>query len=171
MKGGPWFWFNIFYSYILNIIMLGFVYTGISACFPFVSMAGKRYFGCVLIPFVGNAISLGGLNPFHDLDLTPILFIVSGMVYAYGLFRYQMDVLPIARDKLFEDMLDGLIVQDVQNRIVDINLVAQEMTGVSSSWIGKSAELAFAEWPGLAEIYNTANEMSIEICVPQDPAT
>ena len=170
IKGGPWFYFNIFYSYILNIIMLGlFIQAYRRASHLFRRQVSIILVGA-LIPFAGNVIILGGLNPFHDLDLTPILFIVSGMVYAFGLFRYQiLDVLPIARDKLFEDMLDGLIVLDVQNRIVDINPAAQEMTRVSSSWIGKSAEVAFAEWTGLAEIYNATIETSIEICVSQDP--
>ncbi len=170
LNGGPWFWFNVLYSYTLNFMMLGlFIQAYRRASLLFRRQAGIILAG-VLIPFVGNAISLGGLNPFHDLDLTPILFIVSGLVYAFGLFRYQlMDVLPVARGQLIENMRDGLIVLDAQNRIVDINPAAQEMTGVSSSEVGKSAGITFSAWPGLAEIYSAVIETHTEISVSQNP--
>ena len=170
LNGGPWFWFNVLYSYILNFMMLGlFIQAYRRASLLFRRQAGIILIG-MLIPFVGNAISLGGLNPFHDLDLTPILFIVSGLVYAFGLFRYQlMDVLPVARGQLIEYMRDGLIVLDAQNRIVDINPAAQEMTGVSSSEVGKLAGITFSAWPGLAEIYSAVIETHTEISVSQNP--
>ncbi len=170
LNGGPWFWFNVLYSYTLNFMMLGlFIQAYRRASLLFRRQAGIILIG-MLIPFVGNAISLGGLNPFHDLDLTPILFIVSGLVYAFGLFRYQLlDVLPVARGQLIENMRDGLIVLDAQNRIVDINPAAQEMTGVSSSEVGKSAGITFSAWPGLAEIYSAVIETHIEIRVSQNP--
>jgi PAS domain S-box-containing protein len=80
-----------------------------------------------------------------------------------------MDVLPVARHKLMEDMRDGLIVLDVQNRIVDINPAAQEMTGISASRVGKSAETDFAFWPELSEIRRATVETRIEIRISQDP--
>jgi len=170
LNGGPWFWFNLIYSYVLNFMMLGlFIQAYWRASHLYRRQAGLVLVG-VLIPFLGNMLSLGGFNPFPDLDLTPIMFIISGLVYAYGLFSNQlMDVLPIARDKLMEDMRDGLIVLDVQNRIVDINPAAQEMSGISSGWIGKPAQTAFAAWADLGDIYSATVETRMEIRISQTP--
>jgi len=53
-------------------------------------------------------------------------FALGGLTIAFAIFRLRfMDLLPIARQKVFESMPDGVIVLDKQNRIVDINPAAQ----------------------------------------------
>ena len=67
-------------------------------------------------------ISILHLSPFPGLDLTPLVFSISGIFYAYGLFRYRMmDLAPIGRDAVLEKMGDGMLVVDDITRVVDIN--------------------------------------------------
>ncbi|MBN1874812.1 MAG: PAS domain-containing protein [Anaerolineae bacterium] len=79
-------------------------------------------------PWVANFLYLTGLNPFPYLNLTPLSFALTGLVIAWGLFRYRLlDVIPVARDKVFESIRDGVIVLDAQTRIVDLNPAARAL--------------------------------------------
>jgi PAS domain S-box-containing protein len=52
------------------------------------------------------------------------------LAVTWGLFRYRLlDIMPVARDAIIEGMGDGVIVLDVQNRIVDLNPAARRIIG------------------------------------------
>ena len=58
---------------------------------------------------------------------TPISFTLSGLVVAVGVFQFHLfDLAPLARNALIENLDDGILVLDAQNR-VDINPVAQSI--------------------------------------------
>ncbi len=106
--------------------------------------------GSLIVPWIGNIIYLSGLNPFYGLDLTPFSFTFCAVVMAIGIFRYRLlDVLPIAREMVFEHIDDGVIVLDVQQRIADLNPSAQRITGLSMADVGRPAQEAMPAWPEL----------------------
>ena len=52
---------------------------------------------------------------------------------AWGLFRYRLfDIVPIARERVLENMADQVIVLDAQERVIDINLAALRTLGKKS---------------------------------------
>ncbi len=62
-----------------------------------------------------------GLNPFPGLDLTPFLTFLVVLV-AFAIYRFQLlRIGAFARDVLFENLAEGVIVLDSVNRIIDIN--------------------------------------------------
>jgi PAS domain S-box-containing protein len=74
------------------------------------------------IPWVVNFFYLLDIRPLKHIDLTPYAFIITAWVISLGLLRFGLfDIIPIARGKVIEAMSDGVVVIDVQNRIVDIN--------------------------------------------------
>ena len=137
-SGGPWFWFFILYTYIQVFILIGlFVQAYLHASGLFRRQVGTMLFA-TLTPLAGNILGLLGSSPFPNLDLTPFLYTISGMIYAYALFGLRLlDVVPIARHKLVDEMTDGVIVLDASKRIVDINPAAERLIGISSSAIGQ----------------------------------
>jgi diguanylate cyclase (GGDEF)-like protein/PAS domain S-box-containing protein len=172
LNGGPWFWINVIYSYGINFVVLGlFVQAFRRAPHLYRKQTGTILIG-MLIPFIGNVFCLARLNPFPDLDITPFAFIVTGLMFAFGLFRYRLlDIVPIARSKLIESMKDGVIVVDQQHRIVDTNPAAQGMLGISGVMIGLPAERVFDGWHDLSEKYLKSGEAWIEIITTQNPAS
>jgi signal transduction histidine kinase/CheY-like chemotaxis protein len=102
------------------------------------------------IPWIGNFIYLFGLKPPYGLDLTPFGFAIAGLLMAWALFRYRMlDVLPVAREAIVENMHDGVLVLDDRNRIVDVNPAAQTILGRAEAELtGQSIELIWGAWPG-----------------------
>ena len=141
LNGGPWFWFFVFYTYLFIFIVIGlFAIAYFRASKLYRQQTGTILVGS-LLPVTGNILSLAGFSPFPNLDITPFIFTLSGLVYAYGLFGFRfLDVVPVARDRLVEEMADGVIVLDIQNRIVDVNPAVQRLIGINTSAIGKSAD-------------------------------
>ena len=138
--GGPWFWIFVFYSYtqILFVIFL-LVQEYLRAFNLYRRQIGSLLFAACL-PVVDNILGLAGFRPFPNLDLTPFIFTVSGLIYAYALFGLRMlDIVPVARHKMVDEMADGVIVLDANRRIVDVNLAVQRLIGIATNAIGQLA--------------------------------
>lgn len=166
--GGPWFWTNIVYSYVLSIMSIWLL---LKTFLTTHSLLYRRQVGLVLIsaliPFGANIISLVKLNPWPDLDLTPIAFSVSGVVIGLSLFRYRfLEVVPVARDILVENMNDGVIVVDELDRVIDINLAGAHLLGVEiSTAVGQRVNTLV---PGLVTLQTVSAERGQseqEICL------
>lgn len=131
-QGGFWFYVNIFYSYGLILISL------ILLIIRFLQLPGliRSQIGVILLgailPVLVNLVSLLGVHPLPDLDLTPIVFVLSSLIFSYGLFRHRLLlIVPVARSVLIESMRDGVLVLDQQNRVVDYNPAARALLGIS----------------------------------------
>ena len=168
--GGPSFWINVIYSYAIYLLVAGFFAREYARATNFYRhQIGTILLG-MLLPWVGNLITFAGLSPFKDLDITPFIFILSGLIFDYGLFHYHlMDIVPVAHDKLIESLPDGVLVLDAHKRIVDINPAARGMTGLSLKAIGKPAESTLANWLNMQDVYSTTTEIQIEVRVSRAP--
>ena len=122
-----------------------------------------------MAPWVATVIYLFGLSPFPHLDLTPFSFIILGLACALGLFRYQLiDITPIARHLVVEGLQDGVITLDPQDRIVDVNPVAQRLFGRSADQlIGRPAADILTGISGL-QFPMRGDDMSEEVAFEQD---
>lgn len=149
LRGGIWFYVNAAYSYLLNLISIGLLLRAVFRTTGLYRRQGLIIILGVVLPWIGNVISIAGLGPFGDLDLTPFLFTFSGMVFAFGLYRYRLlDLVPIARDFLVERMSEGLVVVDAMDRIVDINPSAKGIFGVDDKILGQSFSDVVSRWKG-----------------------
>jgi len=145
LGGGPWFWINVLYSYglvLFAIFLLIHAYRHTAR--PLRGQTAVVLIGA-LMPWAINITGVMGLNPFPNLDLTPLAFTITCICFTVGFSRYRLfDIVPIARDALIESMNDGVMVLDAQNRIVDVNRAALQMIGKPGQLvIGEPAELVF----------------------------
>ncbi|QLG47531.1 histidine kinase N-terminal 7TM domain-containing protein [Natrinema halophilum] len=63
-----------------------------------------------------------------NIPSTPLAFSISGVLYGYAIFRFRfLDIAPVARDTVIDNMRDGYLVVDPSGRIVDINDAGQEL--------------------------------------------
>ena len=105
----------------------------------------------VPLPWLANVLYVSGKSPVPVWDLAPIAFGLAGFALSLGIYRFRLlDLVPLARDKVYESLHDGLVVLDPQSRIVDINPAAGAM-------IGKNIEQVFGRpfgefFPGLLEL-------------------
>jgi PAS domain S-box-containing protein len=106
----------------------------------------------------------------YRIDLTPSAFTVSGLAMAWGLFRLRLfDIIPMARDAVIENISDGVIVLDTQNRLIDINPAAQRIIGYSlSDVIGQPFARVLPQQPELVEHSNVRMvEALLEIVIEE----
>lgn len=162
---GPWFWVHSAFSY--TCLLLGTIlFIRMVLAFPrlYRLQAGFLLLG-VLAPWISNGLYLAGLRPIPHLDLTPFAFTLTGLAAGWNLFRFHfLDVVPVARRAIVEGMQDGVIVLDAQNRIVDLNLAAQQIIGQPATAIlGQPAGQVLAGWPDLVERYRDIIEANSEI--------
>lgn len=162
---GPWFWVHLAFSYVC-LLFGTILFIRMALAFPrlYRLQAGLLLLG-VMAPWVSNSMYLAGLRPIPHLDLTPFAFTLTGLAAGWNLFRFRfLDVVPVARRALVEGMQDGVIVLDAQNRIVDLNLAAQQIIGQpATAVLGQPDSQILAGWPDWVERYRDILEANSEI--------
>ncbi len=103
----------------------------------------KQYISIILaalIPWITNLIYIVGYRPFGHIDLTPYAFIITSSTIAFSLLRHSLfNLIPIAREKVIENMSEGVIIIDSQYRILDINsVVLKFLNATHNEIIGKN---------------------------------
>lgn len=165
---GPTFWVHAIYSYVLLLLgTISLVQILINSPHLYRHQMGAAVVGA-LIPWGANAVYLFGLSPFPYLDLTPLAFTGTGLCLTWGLFRYHfLDVVPIARDAIVEEIGDGILALDAHGRIADINPAGQQILGPTATHaLGKPLPEIF---PALAAalpidpLANGSTELSLDI--------
>ncbi len=153
LNGGVWFWVFIIYTYlILLVASIIIIQKMIRERLFFQVQAALLLIGMIL-PWAGNVLSMLGVTPFPRLDLTPFLFTLSGLFFMVALFRFGLlDIKPIAHSQLMENILDGVIVLDQENRIVDFNPAAAKIFNFSMEVIGKTFLQATNQFEKLAAL-------------------
>jgi PAS domain S-box-containing protein len=106
----------------------------------------------------------GRLNPVKPIDLFDLAAIIVCPVYFIALFHFRLfDVVPVARNRVIDQMRDGMLVIDAQTRIADLNRAAQELLGMESKVIGREAAQALQAHPKLLELIRNPAPVQDEI--------
>jgi PAS domain S-box-containing protein len=91
-------------------------------------------------------------------DLTPVAFAVTGVALGWSLYRFEfMDVTPVARKRIVEDIRDGVLVLDDSERIVDANPAARRLLGVPDADTlvgGRAADALHAPFDALHDAFD-----------------
>lgn len=129
--GGPWFWTNVIYTYVIIVICILLLLNAARRTNQLQrDQAGLVLLG-LLAPILINVVTFMGFRPFPGLDLTPIAFTLTGIYLALGLIYYRLlDLIPIGRDVLVENMNEGMLLLDNHNRVLDLNRAARELFGL-----------------------------------------
>ena len=122
-----------------------------------------------MVPWIGGIIYNLGLAPFN-LDITPLSLTISSILLSIGFLKFHMlDIVPMARDRVFEGMGDGVLVLDNQDRIVDYNSsLAKILEDIKPVSIGKIVHSQIAKYPELLKLINdpTGNTATVMVNKP-----
>ncbi len=133
-KYGPALYVNAAYAYAL-------LFTSCALLLRRAIGGNRLYRRQMLVLFAGvsativpNMLYIFGLSPVEWLDITPMFFGPAGLLLAWGMFRFKiLDIVPLARATLIETMNSGVMVLDLQERVLDINPFLARMLGISAS--------------------------------------
>jgi len=134
------------YTYAVNIATFAVLgYAALVRDGVFRRQAGLLFLAGVAPMLAGIVGIWGGIGPTF-VDLTPVTFAATSGVLGWVVFRHRLfDLSPIARDTVFTNLSDGIVVVDGNGRIVDCNDPARGLFPAVA--VGQSAEVAFAECP------------------------
>ncbi|MCD4699202.1 MAG: diguanylate cyclase [Phycisphaerae bacterium] len=128
---GSWFWVHLLYSYILILVGDFYIIREAIQLSRTYRWQGISLIAGTLLPLIVNVAYVFHLIPELLINYDSLGFIIAGIAFSFGMFRWQLfDLLPIARRELFESMLEGVLVIDDLQRVVDINPAACRILGV-----------------------------------------
>ncbi|HNB52375.1 MAG TPA: PAS domain S-box protein, partial [Anaerolineales bacterium] len=144
-----------------NLLYIGFSYLQILAAiiflFGWLYSNSQRLYRLQVVVFVLSVLapwsahfvfSLGLIK----LDPTPFAFMLTGIGFAWAIFRFRLlDLAPVARDLIIENHEDAVFVLNLQSQIIDLNQTARTWLQNSSQTevIGQYANQVFATWPAI----------------------
>ncbi|WP_211748038.1 histidine kinase N-terminal 7TM domain-containing protein [Paenibacillus sp. Marseille-Q4541] len=156
------FWFGVHSAFLYGCMI-----AGITVLLRGIRTAARARFRIqivvmvigLIVPVMGGFIYLTGLSP-YGIDLGPIFTSISFIFHGIALLRFQMfDVIPIARDMVFTNMEDGIVVLNEKQMVVDYN---HAMLGIvptlNRKVIGKKASDVFSQYPELIEVIEAGKE-------------
>lgn len=99
------------------------------------------------IPMTSAFIYLMGLTP-GGIDPVPFVLFITSAMYLWAFKSTRMlTVVPIAKEALFESMLEGVIVLDLNRRLIDYNPSVRDMLpGLRNLALGRRLD---ESWPDL----------------------
>jgi signal transduction histidine kinase/DNA-binding response OmpR family regulator/HPt (histidine-containing phosphotransfer) domain-containing protein/PAS domain-containing protein len=162
---GPWFYVHAVYSYALLfacMILLGISMLGATSIFR------RQLFIlqlALVVPLGLNIIFVAGVILVAEgYDPTAVVFSISGLLIAWGMFRYRiLNLIPMARDLIVDSLGNGVVVVDINNQIVDFNHIAQEVTGIPTKQaLGSPFEKVFGQWPELIALTQSSTVQQTE---------
>lgn len=162
---GIWYHVNIFY---LNICILAgnilFFRIILRSMGPLRKQA-VTIFLTSLIPWIGNFVYQSGITP-YGIDIVPVTLSLTGPSFAIALFRFRLfDVIPIARETVFEIMYDPVLIMDSNARLADFNNAAATFfPELSSDRIGCQIKDVCRTLP--AQLIENNCTACLEIAVP-----
>ncbi len=171
---GPGAWAFIVYAYTvvgLSVVLLG--QAVVLSAGMYRAQAGVMLFG-VLVPAVIDVVDWSNLFWFIHVDTVSLSFVLTGLAFLPGLFRYHLlDLTPVAWAVVIRGMKDPVVVIDPWGRIVELNPSAQRLAAYSyPEVLGVDAARAFEHWTTLARRLDgltAQDEVSFELDGP-DPA-
>ncbi|MCL4263518.1 MAG: PAS domain-containing protein [Anaerolineae bacterium] len=163
-------WLVSSYAYVLIFIALYLLASTFLRAQPLYRRQMLMVIFGALIPMVGVLCTLFGITFTFQRDTTPITFAVSNLLIAWGLFRYRLfDIVPVARDAVFDGMSDYVLVLDVNNRLVDMNPAAERALGQPASrLIGRPAAEVLAAWGNLVSEFRGETSLKTEININRE---
>lgn len=119
---GAFFWAYTIYTYLLlatagMLVLRALIRT---------RSIFRRQFAVILLalllPVLGNVAYLFEVVSEKPFDFTPISFAAATLLFALGFFYFKLhDVIPIAKDRIFQSIPDGVMVLDEEDRIIYVN--------------------------------------------------
>jgi PAS domain S-box-containing protein len=119
-----------------------------------------------LVPTVTN---VGWLLVQHtypeSVDPTPLTFVITGVLFTAGLRSFDLlELSPVGRHTIVEELHDAVLTVDESDRIVDANPVARELLADDdATLVGEAADDVVPAYEGLLEGAGEADDVTVTV--------
>ncbi|WP_222917044.1 histidine kinase N-terminal 7TM domain-containing protein [Natrinema sp. SYSU A 869] len=125
----------------------------------------------IVFPIIAGILYVLEAYPFlsRQVDLTPIAFVLTGLCFGYAIFKFRfLDIVPVARDSVVENMRDGYVVLDTADRIVDLNPAAHAIFQCGDEIIGDHVDTVLSTVESLVDEHEHGSHIQQELSVTID---
>jgi diguanylate cyclase (GGDEF)-like protein/PAS domain S-box-containing protein len=121
----------------------------------------------ILTPVVGGILSTSKLNPIPNLVVMPLLFLPAGLGLAWAIARrHLLEILPLEQHAILKNMKDGIIVIDLNKRVLYINPLIEKLIGrLEADVLGQPLNHISKEYGELLASHLTGTEHKGEILI------
>ena len=143
---GWWFWVGTSHAYVLMLLGTALLFRALRQSPPAYRGQFAMLIGAAVLPWAGNLTYVAGLLPIHGLDITPLMFTASGVLFTLALYRNRLfDLVPVARHQLVDSLNDAVVVLDASRRVLDLNAAAMRLAAgdrafLDPRWLGRTLE-------------------------------
>lgn len=105
----------------------------------------------VAIPWVAFVVQASAAEGQMVLDAAAWISL-TGSILAFSILRHHLlDLVPLARDVLFDELPDGVLVLDADGRVVDVNRAFERLVAMAIP-IGSPASKTLSRWPEATDL-------------------
>lgn len=168
---GAWYHVNVLYSYVVIALGMVALVRGYLHCHPSTRKQYSIILGAAILAWTGNLV--GELLIAKIMfDITPLMFGISALLFSYSVVRDRlMDIISVARSQLIESMSDGVLVLDMQNRILDLNPTMRQLLRQGPvPVLGSSAVEMLEPWLGQGQSILNGEKNRTEVRLPGTPS-
>jgi len=169
---GPWYYIHAAYSYLLLVAAAVMLVLKLRESSDVRTYRGQTLtiLAATLVPWGLNAAYIANVT---KVDLTSLGFTATGSMLAIAVFRYQiLDILPIARSTVVDNMEEGYLVLDPNDNVVDVNEKATEILGVDKErLIGTPIRTLDEPYQEVLDRFGQKQDMREQISIDLDGET
>lgn len=143
---GGWFWVSAIYNYTIFLIGSFQFFRQITGTWQVYRAQAVLLLVSNALPWIGNLLQIfDSLNPFPGIYINAFFLSTSMLGLTVGLFRLRLlDIAPLARETILENLPVGFVVVDEQARIIASNQHIEPFVASSTGAIfGKKLQEVF----------------------------
>jgi len=168
-KHGWWFYVIAYYSYALVAIGIFYLIRGFYLFPKRFNRQVRLLLFSSLVPLTANIIYMIKSDYLSGLDLTPIALTMMTILFYFAISKHKLlQLRPVARDIVIENINEGVIVVDNTNLIIDCNHAADIMLNQLGIYAvdGIAIYECFQENPQFASFLEDDSREKDEIILP-----
>lgn len=165
---GPVWWPFVGMLYLLLLAALAVLLS------VFVTNSGAKRmqagaFALATVPvFVAATLTIFNIGV-GSYDVTPLSYLIVFPIVAWALYRARfLEVLPVARRTVVEEMQDAVVTFDREDQVADFNAAAADLLDLDGGTIGDRAAEVFAIYGNTARTFSDAENVETEVTVDHD---
>lgn len=124
---GPWFYVQIIYSIACIFYALKNYFVFSKKVIALMRRQAIVMIVASIMPLIAIIINAFGAKP-SGIDIGPFALLFDFSLFMYGMYYYNMlSLVPLAREKVFDWIHDGVLVLDMSLRLIDMNMSAKTL--------------------------------------------
>ena len=124
----------VFYYGVLLLFSMSAIFIWLFVRSPLHRVAVLLCLGGQLVVRASVLLAHSDLNPFPPVEPMVVGAVISSVMYGVALFRFRMfDLVPVARRTVIDQMVEGMLVLDGRQRVVDLNPSAERILGIPAA--------------------------------------